>query len=169
MAGMGDRIAERLNNLDWNRVLRSMIAGAVATAVAVVVVGVKYGFDSYYDAMLAQTVEEQQARYDDLGELNAARAEWRGQLERGNRMSIGAAMTQLGERGRGAFPAIRPQRGGEMNIAALEGWTELPQEVVQPEPEPEAAAVPPTGGLSPEAIQRLQEALRGIQPAGSPE
>ena len=167
MAGMTERFAEKVTNMDWDRVLRSMVAGGLATAVVVAVVGVKYGFDSYYDAMLDQTVAEQQARYDDLEGLRAAQSEWDGRLERGNRMSIGAAMSQLGERGRNAFPAIRPQPGDEMNLAALEGWTELPQEVVQPEPEPAAAA--PTGGLSPDALHRLEEVLRGIRPAGSPE
>ena len=83
-------------------------------------------------------------------------------------MPLRSAITQLGQQGRGADPAIRPERPSEMNTGALEGWTQLPQEVVVPPPEP-AQAQPMPRGLSPEALQQLQEALRNMAPQGGRE
>jgi len=151
----------------WNNAPpRNLIILVCAIGSALLLVFAKFGFDAYYDGMTAWTVEQQQTRYDDLEPVRATHAEWNGQLDQGNRMSIGDAMEQLGERGRNGFPAIRPQ-AGDMNVGPLEGWNQLPQEVVRPEVEPAPSA---RGGLSPEAIQQLEEALRGaVRRPGAPD
>ncbi|MBX3275097.1 MAG: hypothetical protein KF729_32835 [Sandaracinaceae bacterium] len=146
---------------------QNLVILACAVGSALLLFVLKFGFDAYYDGMRARTVGEQQTRYDDLAPLREREAGWQGQLERGNRMPLRAAMSQLGAQGRAADPAISPERPAQMNTGPLEGWTQLPQEVPQPEP----VRAEPTGarGLSPEALQQLQEALRQLVPSGGAE
>ncbi len=140
---------------------QNLIILACAVGSALLLFTLKFGFDAYYDGMMDRHVTERQTQYDDLAAVHARRGEWQAALARGNRMSITRAMEQLGERGRSADPAIAPQRPAEMNTGPLEGWNQLPQEVVIPEPAPAPAAAQPTR-LSPEALQQLQEALQRL-------
>ncbi|MCB9591233.1 MAG: hypothetical protein H6719_00760 [Sandaracinaceae bacterium] len=139
---------------------QNLLILACAAGSALLLFTLKFGFDAYYDGMMAETVAGQQARYDDLDTVNTRQAEWNDSLQRGHRMSIDAAMSQLASRGRGADPAIRPERPTERNIAPLEGWNQHPHEVVIPPPAPAANAAP--RGLSPEALEQLQQALQNI-------
>ena len=146
---------------------QNLIILACAVGSALLLFTLKFGFDAYYSSMFDSTVAHQQTRYDDTEEVREIQAGWDRALENGGRMSIGAAMTQLSTRGRNGFPELRPQPPAEMNIAPLEGWIQLPQEVDVPPPAPEPEAALPQGiqGVSPEALQQLEQALRGaLQP-----
>lgn len=149
----------------WEKGLpRYVFIGLVSTVALVGVLifaSVKLGFDSYYDAMQASAVERQLTTYDDLAARAAAEGQWEQRLGQG-RMPIDRAMEQLATRGRAAFPAIRPQKGAEMNTDPLAGWNQLPQELGLPEPEPEpvvpAPFFDPNDELSPGALEGLEGA-----------
>lgn len=82
-------------------------------------------------------------------DADAAKQQWRDALATGP-MTIDDAMARLGRQGRMAFPQIRPQRAGEMNLDALRGWAQLPQElpdVVQQRQDAQGAA--PAEGVTP--------------------
>lgn len=81
----------------------------------------KPAFDAYYDAVLTGARADRLSTYSDLEPLNAAEAQWN---ER--RMPIDRAMSELGTRGRGAFPQINPEPGEAMNLGPLNGWTQSP-------------------------------------------
>jgi len=114
-------------------------------------------------------VDDRLARYSDLTQLEETRGQWDQQLGRGNPRPIDDAMSQLAARGRTGFSEIAPEAPAEMNLAPLEGWNELPNEVVVPE-RPAAPAAPPTGSVSPEALQQLEDAIRqALQRQQAPE
>lgn len=144
---------------------QNLVILACALGSALLLFTLKFGFDAYYDGMRVRAVEERQTRYDDLEVVRERRAAWAGALASGRRMSIGAAMDQLAERGRGADPAIRPERPPEMNLGPLEGWNQLPQTVEVPPPPPVVEAAPPPSALTPEALQQLQQILQNLAPA----
>ena len=143
---------------------RNLIILACAVGSALLLISFKFGFDSYFDGMMREVTAENQERYDDLEAMHEAHAAWDARLERGGRMSIDEAMSQLGSRGRAGFPEIRPQVTGEMNEAPLEGWNRLPQEVVHP-PTPQRAEAASGGAIprtviNPAALRALEEAIR---------
>lgn len=110
---------------------------SVATLIAI-----KPGFDAYYDGMHREAMADRLETYSDLNQLEAARADWDRRLHSGS-TPIDQAMTQLAERGRTAFPAIRPQPPAELNLDPLTGWAQLPQELPQAVRDAQAAAEAP--------------------------
>jgi len=144
----------------WNNAPpQNLVIAACAIVSVLVLFSLKFGFDAYYDGVRDAHVADRLVTFDDLGQLGEAQGRWDDQLRRGNPRSIDDAMSQLSARGRTGFREIAPEASGEMNLAPLEGWNQLPQEVVVPEqPAPQAAQ--PTGTVSPEALQQLEDAIR---------
>lgn len=144
----------------WNNAPpQNLIIAACGILSALVLFALSFGFQAYYDGVRDAAIEDRMARYSDLTPLEETRGRWDQQLERGNPRSIDDAMSQLSARGRTGFREIAPEPGAEMNLAPLEGWNQLPHEVVVPErPAPQAAQ--PAGSVSPEALQQLEDAIR---------
>ena len=97
----------------------------------------KYVFDSYLDASNIHVRRAHIATSHASGTLAEYRAHAQDQL-RGGEMPIGDAMDQLADRGRAAFPVIRPV--ADTNTGPREGWAAMP--VVAGEPAPLAQAEP---------------------------
>lgn len=102
---------------------------AVAT-----LVGLKFVFDSF----LETTRREVHAEHLDDSLTSERLAEHRDEVREaleGGEMPIDTAITQLAERGRGAFPQIRPYPSGDRG--AREGWNRRApaQPVASPEPD----------------------------------
>lgn len=141
---------------------QNLIILACAVGAAITLFTLKFGFDSYYDGMRDRQVALNETTFDDTAQLHEARAEWQQALESGNPMPVSEAMSQLASRGRNGFPQIRPAAQAEINTRALEGWNQLPQEVHVPTLEERGAGAqaPTPGGISPDAMRQLQEAVR---------
>lgn len=109
---------------------------AAAMMSIVTLFSLKYVFDSYLD------VSNQQVRRSHISESHASevlgeyRAHAQDQLRDGQ-MPIADAMGQLADRGRAAFPQIRPV--GDTTTGPREGWAAMP--VVAGEPAPRAQVV----------------------------
>lgn len=138
-----------------NRLIAFYTALAVATLISL-----KPAFDSYFDKMRQSAVQDRLATYSDLTTVEEAEADWNrelcredqlAQLESGDRRCTGSpiaeTMAQLARRGRTAMPQIRPEAPAEPNLDPLRGWSELPQEVEEPEPEPAEEPGRIEGGL----------------------
>ncbi len=109
---------------------------AVATLVSL-----KFVFDSF----LESTRREIQAEHLDDSLTSERLAEHRDQVREaleGGEMPIDTAITQLAERGRGAFPQIRPYPSGDRG--AREGWNRRAPSQPAAAPEPDEAVGQPT-------------------------
>lgn len=106
----------------------------VATIVSVTTLfSLKFAFDSYLDQSTMHARRDHIATSQASEQLADYRATAQEQL-RGGEMPIADAMQQLAERGRGAFPVIRPV--GDTNPGPREGWAAMP--AARPEPAPHA-------------------------------
>jgi hypothetical protein len=104
----------------------------VATIAAVATLfGLKFGFDSLFDASRQHVRSAHIAESHASEALSQYRTHSLEQLE-GGQMTIEAAMSQLAERGRGAFVQIRPV--ADTSTAAREGWRLLPITAGEPAP-----------------------------------
>lgn len=107
-------------------------------------VSLKPAFDAYYDGMFRGAVSDRLEMADDLAQLHTAQANWDGELS-----DIDEAIEQLESRP----AAVRPAAPADMNLDALRGWNQLPQQVpahvtaaLSPEPEPVLEEVLPVEG-----------------------
>lgn len=99
-------------------------------------VGLKFVFDSYLDATRRDMHESRIEHSLTSERLAAHREEVREQLRSGD-LPIDEAMSQLAERGRGAFPQVRPFASGDEG--ARTGWNRRAPAVPTPAPEPSEA------------------------------
>lgn len=148
---------------------QNLIIVACALGSVALLFVLKFGFDSYYYGARDRAVEAMQGEYSDLRDIQEAQAEWQRQLESGRPVPIDDAMSRLASAGRDGIPQIEPRRGDERNDGPLEGWNQLSLEAPPPVAEPAAAeaaggtpgvAPPGAEGVSNEAMQQLQEAIR---------
>ncbi|MGE0785918.1 MAG: hypothetical protein AB7S26_09540 [Sandaracinaceae bacterium] len=117
-------------------------------------------FVAYYDGMRQEAVSDRLARYDDLQPLNEAHAAW----EAGSR-TIDDDIVRFAA---GRPGLVAPRQTEPMNLDPLRGWNQLPNEIVEPEPEPpleEPSELQPDT-VSPEAIERLED--DAMPPPGAP-
>lgn len=121
---------------------------AAAIASVVTLFGLKYVFDSYLDASNLHVRRSHIAQSHASEVLADYRAHAEDQL-RGGEMPIGDAMSQLAERGRAAFPQIRPV--ADTTTAAREGWSAMPVVAGEPAPRAQAAAPEPEEPAPPAA------------------
>lgn len=99
-------------------------------------VGLKFVFDSYLDSTRRGMHEERIEHSLTSERLAAHREEVREQLNSGD-MPIDEAMSQLAERGRGAFPQVRPFASSDEG--ARIGWNRRAPAVPTTTPEPSEA------------------------------
>lgn len=109
---------------------------AAAIMTVLTLFSLKYVFDSYLDVSNQSVRRAHIAESHASGVLAEYRAHAQDQLRDGQ-MPIGDAMDQLAERGRAAFPQIRPV--ADQNTGPREGWAAMP--VVAGEPAPHAQVV----------------------------
>ena len=118
-------------------------------------VGLKFGFDSYLDTSRIAVRRLHLAGSHTVASLEEYRDEQRSKLG-GGAMPVERAIQELGRRGRGGFPLIRPVESTDLD--PLRGWSQLPREVpasaLPPPPMPEPvvtsadAAAMPAGAAS---------------------
>lgn len=106
---------------------------AAAIMAILTLFGLKFVFDSYLDRSEIHIRREHIAESHGSAVLADYRAHSTDQLREGT-MTIGDAVTQLGEHGRAAFVQIRPV--ADTNTGPREGWSAMP--VVASEPAPRA-------------------------------
>jgi hypothetical protein len=142
---------------------RNTIIFVAALMAVTTLFGLKYVFDSYLDRSLIAVRREHlrgdsEVRSYASEQLAAYRTHSQDQLREGQ-MPIGDAMTQLAERGRGAFVQLRPI--ADTNTGAREGWAAMP--VVAPEPAPHAqvAPAPPPTAMPVDDLLPVEEAPVG--------
>ncbi|MBN8613768.1 MAG: hypothetical protein J0L92_24440 [Deltaproteobacteria bacterium] len=102
-------------------------------------VGLKFVFDSFLESSRRETRAGHLEESRSSEALAEHRDEVREALE-GGEMPIDRAITQLAERGRGAFPQVRPYASGDRG--AREGWNRRAPAQAPLTPEPDEA----TGG-----------------------
>ena len=113
-----------------------------------ILVGLKFGFDSYLDQSRIRVRGSHIAESHTVATLDEYREQQRSQLT-GGAMPIDRAVQELGRRGRNAFPLVRP--GDSYDLDPLRGWSQLPREVPAlhptppPPPPPPAPSVPAEG------------------------
>ncbi len=108
-----------------------ILAAAIMTVITLF--SLKYAFDSYLDVSNIHVRRSHIAESHASQQLAEYRAHAQDQLREGE-MPIGDAIAQLADRGRAAFPQIRPV--ADTNTGPREGWAAMP--VVAPEPAPRA-------------------------------
>ncbi|AKF06456.1 hypothetical protein [Sandaracinus amylolyticus] len=118
-----------------NRVIFTYTVLAVIT-----LIGLKYVFDSYMDVSRRDRRRENIEESRTTAELAEYRESQREAL-RGGAMPVDRAIDELGRRGRGAFPLIRP--AASQDLDPLRGWQQLPREL--------PAALAPAAAPTPEA------------------
>ena len=113
-------------------------------------VGLKFGFDSYLDTSRISVRRLHLAGSHTVAALEEYRDAQRSKLG-GGAMPVERAVQELGRRGRGAFPLIRPVESTDLD--PLRGWSQLPREVpasaLPPQPVPEAVVTPTDAAAMP--------------------
>jgi len=117
---------------------QNCIIFVAAVMTVITLFGLKYVFDSYLDRSETHVRREHIAESHASGVLAEYRAHAQDQLRDGP-MTIGDAMTQLAERGRGAFVQIRPVQ--DDNTGPREGWAAMPVVAAEPAPRAEPQVV----------------------------
>lgn len=107
-----------------------ILVAAIGTVITLF--SLKYVFDSYLDYSNINVRRAHIAESHASGVLAEYRTHAQEQL-RGGEMPISDAMDQMAERGRAAFPQIRPV-AGDTNTGAREGWSAMPVAAREPAP-----------------------------------
>jgi len=113
-------------------------------------VGLKFSFDSYLDTSRIAVRRLHLTGSHTVAALEEYRDAQRSELG-GGAMPVDRAIQELGRRGRGAFPLIRPVESTDLD--PLRGWSQLPREVpasaLPPPPVPETVGTPADAAAMP--------------------